>query len=328
MSKYVFASILLTVAAIGFAEEVLPETDIAAAEENFVRVTLNEEVFVRGPRILLGDLASIEGEGADELAALEITTAPRPGATDRIQAALVETRLRNSRIAPESLELKGPRMIRATTLHKEILGSELGEDLRNFVLAELPWDPVDAVVEITAPTYDVIVPDGDVRIEWKANPNYRYLGTTAFQGSVYVNDLLEKTVSARVSVEAFDDFVVADRDIPRGTIIRADDLALEKLPLTNAVRGAMHDPGEAIGKVAKTTIFPGTVLTNRKVDTPLLVRRHQTVTVISRIGSLVVRTQARSRDDGRIGDLITCIEPDTRETLQGVVTANGTVEVN
>ena len=296
-------------------------------EEEMLRISLNDEAFVRGPRVLLGEVATIEGAGAEKLADLEITTSPRPGSTNSIQAALVETRIRNSAIAPSDYKISGSKLIRATRLHQEIMGFEIGEDLRSYVLANLPWEPTNANVEVTPPNFDVTVPDGEVTIKWEANPNYKYLGATSFSGSIYVDGVLERTVMGRVNIEAFGDVVVADRDIPRGSIIRPDDLVIEKMSLENKVRGSYTEMDEVVGKVAKTTIFPGNVVTNRKIDTPILVRRHQTVNVISRVGSLVARTQARSRDDGRAGDLITLIDPSTKDTIQGVIQADGSVEI-
>lgn len=333
MKKTILLAAILLVAPLATSGDLQPadlqpaDLEALAAEQPMLRVTLNDEAFIKGPRVLLSEVATIEGAGAEELADLEITTAPRPGSTNRIQSTLIESRIRDATGSSEKYKISGPSLIRATRMSQEILGVQLGDELRTYVLANLPWDPTAATIDITPPNFDVVVPDGDITVEWEENPNYKYLGTTSFRGSIYVDGKFERTVMGRVAIEAYEDVIVADRDIPRGNVIRASDLAVEKMAMSKAVRGTFTDPASVIGKVAKSTIFPGTVITGRKIDTPILVRRHQTVNIVSRIGSLVVRSQARSRDDGREGDLITCIDPTTKDTIQGVVQPNGTVEV-
>ena len=56
-------------------------------------ITLKEAVYVKGPKVLLGDVAVVEGLDADYLRTIEIVPAAAPGSARRLNAALVRTRL-------------------------------------------------------------------------------------------------------------------------------------------------------------------------------------------------------------------------------------------
>ena len=59
----------------------------------------------------------------------------------------------------------------------------------------------------------------------------------------------------------------------------------------------------------------------------MLVKRGQLVMVEAYAGRLVVRCQARAKTDAREGDLLICTNMDSKEELQGVVMADGTVAI-
>lgn len=314
-------------AALSGAAEDRAEPDLIETTAIPLTITLADEVFVKGPQLTLGELAALDGSGSDELAALEIGPAPRPGATATLQAALIETRIRNAGLDGDGVVVKGARMIKATTLSQEILGVDLGDSLRTHILAELPWEPENALVEVAAPTYDVVVPEGDMEIRWVKNPTYNYIGATAFKGEVFVDGALQRTVQARAHVQVFTDVLVAATDIPRGAVVSGNHLVLEKRALADLPHGTIGDPAAAVGMVARSTIFPGTVLTTRKLDTPIAVRRNQKVVVETRSGGLIARGNAVAKQDGRVGEQIQCQNPETKEIIFGLVRRDGVVEV-
>jgi flagella basal body P-ring formation protein FlgA len=301
--------------------------DTVAAPGKTLTVTLEDEVYVKGPRVLLGEVAHLDGDRAGEMAELELVSAPLPGNTTRVLASLVSSRIRNAGLSQELFEVQGARQVRATTLHQEISGTDLGEDLRNYLLLEMPWDPAKATVDVTAPKYDVVIPEGDLTITWQANPQWRYLGTGAFRGEIAVDGKRHKTVAARATIEAYGDVIVAATDIPRGSVVALRDLAVEQRPLSTMKRGVISDPAEVVGQVARSTIFPGKLLTRRSVAAPILVRRYQTVIVEIQTGPLMVRTSARAKDNGGVGDVISCMNPDTKEILHGVIRKDGVVVI-
>jgi flagella basal body P-ring formation protein FlgA len=290
-------------------------------------VTLRSDALVSGPSVKLGDVAEIRGENAAALADIELVSAANPGSAKRLSAGLVESRLYAEGFSSDDIDLEGSRNVTATTMHLDITRGMLAEDLRAHILREMPWDIDAATVDVMAPGADFRVPDGDVSIAWRADPQYRYLGQGSFRGEIRVNGRVEKSLYAKANVAAYDDVVVAIQPISRGDRISAANVRLETRELSSLREGAYFNVRDVMGMVAKSTIQPGQPLSDRRLMLPTLIKRNQLVLVETRIGSLLVRTQARAKQDGAAGDFITCENPSSDQEFSGVVRPDGVVEV-
>ena len=124
-------------------------------------VALREEAYVKGPSVFLGDVADIQGDDAAALAKLEIVPAASPGAVKRINASLLRSRLVSSGYDVQQFEITGAENVNATTLSIELSKEMLVDDLRRFVVSEMPWDATDATVDIEMPSAGLTVPEGD-----------------------------------------------------------------------------------------------------------------------------------------------------------------------
>lgn len=291
------------------------------------KLVLKEEAFVRGPKVLLGDIARIEGENADALALIELTTAANPGDSKQMSAALVSTRIEHAGYDRLAVQVEGAPRVRATTLYLEVTPAQLSESLREFIMTSMPWDLQDALIDVQAPPGTIRTPDGDLQIDWTANPQYRFVGPSVFRGSIAVDGAVQRTVTVRANVEAYAELLVARRDIPRGTLISANDLDYRKLSLQSTPEGVLEDHSEALGRVAKKTLLAGQPLTLRNLDLPVLVKRNQVVPVEVRLGGVLVQSRARAMSEGRVGDLVLCANTDSKEQFQGVVRQDGVVVV-
>ena len=71
---------------------------------------------------------------------------------------------------------------------------------------------------------------------------------------------------ATVEVEAVEtrEVVVATNTIPRGETVETDDLKVVRWPLESAPEDAFSTPEEAVGKLARSMIYPNDPLTNAK----------------------------------------------------------------
>ena len=292
-----------------------------------VRITLHDEALVEGPTIKLGDLASVSGEGAESLASIEINPAPVPGNSRNLTSALIEARIRNSGLEPESFEVRGPRVIKTTRAHQVVGRGRIEEELESHILFEMPWDPSLTMIEIMVPEQEITLPPGTVEIAWQTNPRYEYLGLGAFKADILVDGERQRSVLCRANIEAYGELPVAVDQITRGQVIGPGHLRMERHSLSNLPPGAYHDASDVIGQVARTTILPGQLITQRRVEQRTLVRRRQLVTVESRVGTLVVTTEARAMSDGKAGDVIELTNTNSNQLFTGVVLSNGRVAV-
>ncbi len=289
-------------------------------------VTINNKAYVKGPKILLGDIAAIEGIHAAILAKIEIGNASSPGNSRRIDADLIKARIKNSCKSVDSLEVRGASSVQATTLSNTLSGHEMGKSLREFIESRMPWDKKQAVIEIDAPS-DIVIAEGVTTIEWRAAPNYQFLGPGTFKGDVLIDGQLEKTVLGRVDMEAYGDVVIAVRAVARGKVLGPDDIETQRMALSRLSREIITKRDQVIGKVSKSSLSPGQIVTTRKVEAPKLVKRYQYVTVKTRLGGVVVTTLAKAKSDGRAGDRIVLLNAKNKEEFIGTVQKDGVVFV-
>jgi flagella basal body P-ring formation protein FlgA len=164
-------------------------------------------------------------------------------------------------------------------------------------------------------------------IVWRPDPRYTWVGPGVFRGEILVDGEVKRTFFCKVQMEVYADVLVASTDIPRGKPISEGDVDVQKRALTAMRSDFLADPEDAVGLLARSTIFPGQVITKRNVIPPKLVKRYQVVSVETRAGALLVRGRARALADGRAGDIVPCRNEGSKEQFYGVVRDDGVIVV-
>lgn len=290
-------------------------------------LVLKEQAFVRGPEVRLGDIADIQGDNAEQLASISLGSAPQPGESKRVLAALVESRLRRAGVEPGEVEVRGAPQVQTTTLSQELTRHEVAASLREYILATMTWNPADTEIDIPLPMDDIVVPEGELAVDWRPSPGYRMVGTGAFQGTIQVDGRDERTILVKAKVEPYTELLIAATDIARGRVITPTDLEPQRMAVSQVPAGAITDPSMLVGMVAQRNIFPGQPITNRNVVSPTLIRRNQPVAFETRTGSVQVSGRAIAVSDGRAGDVVMLRAMNSKDTFQGIVQPNGTVLV-
>lgn len=133
-------------------------------------------------------------------------------------------------------------------------------------------------------------------------------------------------LTARVQVLA--EVLVATRPLARGVPLTPDDFLRRRQDLATATSGALTDPAQALGRRLRYPVAPGAVLTAGLLESAPLVRRGQTVTLVSGSGGFEVRATGEALADGGHGQTIRVRNRETRRVLEGAVEANGRVRVS
>jgi flagella basal body P-ring formation protein FlgA len=116
--------------------------------------------------------------------------------------------------------------------------------------------------------------------------------------------------------------VVALQAIGRGELITAAHVALEEVdgvPVDNGRRAAVRSIEELVGMEARQPIRAGDVVFTDQIQSPVLVKRGELITILSQAGGIRVRTTARSRTEGAHGDLVQVESLETREQFEARV---------
>lgn len=130
-----------------------------------------------------------------------------------------------------------------------------------------------------------------------------------------------------VEVEAPRQVVVATRALARGALVNADDVRLEAAAGDSVDTGPCTSLDEVLGKEAIRAIRAGQWLTADDVRAPIVVRRGDVITVYVRSPGVQVRTTARAKQDGALGDLISVESLLDRRSYYAQVSGIQTAEV-
>ncbi|MEM0922362.1 MAG: flagellar basal body P-ring formation chaperone FlgA [Pseudomonadota bacterium] len=97
---------------------------------------------------------------------------------------------------------------------------------------------------------------------------------------------------------------------------------------SQTVPGALSDPGEAIGREARVTLYVGRPIRAGDLRDPAVVERHDLVRLSYSKGPLWIVTEARALDRGSQGERIQVMNLDSRAVVTGVVSGPGEVVIS
>ena len=290
-------------------------------------ITLKQETYAKGPQITLGEVADISGENAALLGGIELAPAAPPGDLRRLESPLVDARIKAAGFSAESFEIRGSASVLAKTLHREVTPETIEQNVRAFIEQQMPWQKENTVIEVTVPVQSVVVSEGEVGFEWKPDPEFHYLGTGSIRGAVTVDGEVKRGFVCKVSIETYDEVLVSAGPIERGKALSSANVTVERRALSGLKDTVFRDASEVAGFIARRAIGPGQVITARSLAPRTIVKRNQLVMIETRAGGLQVQTQALAGSDGAIGDLIICINPNSRQPFQGTVRKDGVVVI-
>lgn len=121
--------------------------------------------------------------------------------------------------------------------------------------------------------------------------------------------------------------VVAKRALERGQVLQADDVTLARLKVGADTSGLFDRIESVVGSELTRALGPGQTIEDESLRQPLLVRKGDAVTVYTRSPGLQVRTTARAKEDGSLGELISIESMLNRQTFLARVSGSQEVEI-
>jgi flagella basal body P-ring formation protein FlgA len=132
---------------------------------------------------------------------------------------------------------------------------------------------------------------------------------------------------ADATVYAAAPYLRTTRPIRRGSAFEADATTAQEGDLGTIPLQALPDRDALAGAVAAKEIPAGEVVTASMVAIPALVHAGDKLVVRSAAGAVYVQAVLVATQPGRVGDVIRCVNPDTRKALAARVVGPGLGEV-
>jgi|GEM_PF-1314714 flagella basal body P-ring formation protein FlgA len=171
------------------------------------------------------------------------------------------------------------------------------------------------------------VPGGDWRVEVVETIPSKLGSITLVQFKVYVNEKLIGVWKQSFKCQLFQDILVCDENLARGTPISQADFSVKNVDVLQ-LRQRPVLVGQLRGRhQLRQYLNPGVPLSWRHITTIPLVRRGDIVDVIATEGALMISLKAKAIEDGADGDLIRVSNLSTNKKFQAQVIDDKKVRV-
>ncbi len=133
-------------------------------------------------------------------------------------------------------------------------------------------------------------------------------------------------VSANIAINR--PVVVAMKDLSRGSVIGAEDVALTVLDTSKLLRGHFNAPTEVIGRTLKRSVRRDHVITPSGLVVEKTIQRGQSITILAGNGNIQVRMKGKALRNGNPGDLIPVQNLTSKKKLEARVVSAGIVRID
>jgi flagella basal body P-ring formation protein FlgA len=296
-----------------------------------VTVVVPPQNTVNGPRILLGDIATIGPDGEEDfelasvLAAADLGPAPLPGEKLELRRQQFETRLIGSGAPVNDARWLIPDTVTLESVGQEAEPSDLRRILEEYLARTEPYASGEySVLSVTAARAPALPPG---RVEYNfspqpsSNPNY-LSGTVFFKVDGKEAGRVRVTAQIDLQVKA----LLAARDLLRGHILSEEDLTESLAPFAKA-KGALTQISQGLGQTLKVSVRAGNPIHDRDLEKTFMVNKGETVTIIAQSGGLKVTALGQAKESGALGQTISVMNLDSKKTVSARVIGPGQVEV-
>lgn len=296
-----------------------------------ITVTVNPESTVVGPYLALGDLAQITGEDTARVQALKILklgNAPTPGTRMGLTSEALGARLSASGADFTDITWQVPLLISIATASQTLSGETLAARAKEAVNERLSVNGANSDIELTlmGMPADLVAPLGKVELNVEFPYGIRFNAPTMASVKVVVDGRTYTSVGVKYEVKAYQNIIVAARNLAYGEIITGDAIRLDRCEVGH-LTGYNTDPEKVIGLSMRRPVVAGAAIIDAVLVKPLIVQRNANVTITAKIGDIVVMAGGKALQQGREGDVIRVQNLSSQKILTARVIDGTTVQV-
>ena len=114
----------------------------------------------------------------------------------------------------------------------------------------------------------------------------------------------------------------------RGETIRESDILIERLPRADVQTDAISKTELVLNQAARRALRSGQTLRAADLMKPQIVSRDDAVTIVFKTKAITLTLRGKAMGNGAEGDTISVLNPQSKRTVQGTITAPGVVTVH
>ena len=295
----------------------------ASGDDTIAAPVLRANVTVTSDVVRIGDVIDNAGVAAQ----IAIYRAPDLGTTGTLPTAQVLTALRAHQVI--GVETKDIKQVSVTRLARTVEAKEIEQNIAHALERRgglgdaanltLTFDRDLQDVQLDASNSGAMQPVAN-RFEPRSGRFDVTFEVVDDSGTAATR--LRFTGTAIETVEA----AVLTRNVERNDILKSSDVVLERRPKAD-VGGDAAGRNHSVGMQMRHPMRSGQPLRSADLVKPDLVQRDQEVTVIYQSAGLYLTTRGKALDSGAEGDLVNVLNPQTKRTLSGTVSARAQVTI-
>ena len=171
------------------------------------------------------------------------------------------------------------------------------------------------------------LPEGVIDYEVVAPQKWEGWGSITITVLARQKERVLRNIAVRIDVEALADTVVTLHQIEHGTVITADDLALQKRELTQNSHLGIRSIDDVAGKKARTTLRANQPVRADQIERVPLIKSGQMVTIIAENGVFKISVSGKAHSSGAAGDIIRVQNLTSLKEIPAKVINGSTVQV-
>ncbi|HKI33790.1 MAG TPA: flagellar basal body P-ring formation chaperone FlgA [Gemmataceae bacterium] len=308
----------------------------ADADTDAVVVTLRPSASATSSPVCVGQVASLSGgsrELRSRIESLDLAERPARGKSLLVLAELVSYRLQLAGIERGSFRVEGAPVVQVSAAGS-VTEDDFLQAARDALRDRFPGRPEDLVV---SPAQAPAVPQltlaakAEVRFEAEVREPMSVPGRCRIDVALVVNRERLGVVPVLLDVKVYQSVAVAVRRIEAGEVLSEENVRIERRAL-DAMDSCVTPKELEGGRKARRVLpagqmIPPSAIEPSNADNPILIKQHDPVKVVARVGKLCITVLAEAQQDGRAGESIRVRNVDSRKDVVGRVVSRGLVEV-
>ena len=172
-------------------------------------------------------------------------------------------------------------------------------------------------------------PDPRIRLDECQQPELSLHGSNRLRSRILVklDCLHSRSMHLAVDIAVYKPVLVTTTALSRQTVLTSADVMLQDLDVLANNRPLLTQTELAIGKKLKRSVRAGTMLTAGMLIEPTLVNRGDSVVIVAKKGSLMVRMPGIALAAGGMGEQISVRNESSERTVKGWIRAPGEIHV-
>lgn len=208
-----------------------------------------------------------------------------------------------------------------------VTSEEIRQKAEEYLMNQLNWDPESMEVDVKYKGEDLVLPEGELNLDYRMSANSSQIGRIPVSLQVKVDDRFLKRVRLSSQVEVYQDVVRLVNPVRRGEVLNNGDVAVDRVRSKRILRNLPNGLDEVVGMEATKNLKDGKIVTLRDLRKVPLVARGDRVILVIKKGSLKITTPGTVREDGFKNSIIQVVNLETKKPVYGEVIDANTVEV-